>query len=331
MPRRPREFVEGAIYHVYNRFARGAEIFSDCGEAERFLDLLVQARDRDGLTILAWCLMSNHYHLAVRVGTVSLARSLGIAQARFGQDHNRRTRSSGPLWQSRFKAKRVTDERHLMQLFAYVHLNPVATGLVADPADYPLSGHGELLGRRKARLVDVDGALALFDTTRVAARRAYLGVVKGDREAEWVGEEPGKLPWWRQEPDAPLEAEPAAPRLDPLGRSLGSERPQFDAATFIERACEVLDVSPESLSSALKGRDISEARYLVGGLAIERWRLRAGELAAVLGKRPEVITRWAAQAGKWRQAEESFRRRYEELDEALYYPNRRKRQRGRSL
>ena len=33
MPRRPRVFVEGGIYHVYNRFARGAEVFADPEEA----------------------------------------------------------------------------------------------------------------------------------------------------------------------------------------------------------------------------------------------------------------------------------------------------------
>jgi REP element-mobilizing transposase RayT len=67
MPRRPREHVEGGIYHVYNRLARGAEVFADRREAERFVDLLVATRDRDSLTILAWCLMSNHCHL---IGTV---------------------------------------------------------------------------------------------------------------------------------------------------------------------------------------------------------------------------------------------------------------------
>ena len=89
-------------------------------------------------------------------------------------------------------------------------------------------------------------------------------------------------------------------------------------------------MQPESLGSALKSRELSEVRYLVGGLAIEQWRLRAGELAAVLDKRPEVITRWAAQAGKRKQADGAFRRRYEALDEVLYYPNKRKHHHGRS-
>ena len=47
MPRRPRVFVEGGIYHVYNRFARGAELFADPEEAIEFLEILRKARDRD--------------------------------------------------------------------------------------------------------------------------------------------------------------------------------------------------------------------------------------------------------------------------------------------
>ena len=90
MPRRPRVFVEGAIYHVYNRCARGAEPFADDEEAECFLDLLARARDRDGMTLLAWCLMSNHYHLALRTGAVPLARTMAHIQSRFGAQHNRR-------------------------------------------------------------------------------------------------------------------------------------------------------------------------------------------------------------------------------------------------
>lgn len=61
MPRRPRVFVEGGIYHVYSRFARGAEVYRGADDADRFLDLLNQVARRDGLTVFAWVLMSNHY------------------------------------------------------------------------------------------------------------------------------------------------------------------------------------------------------------------------------------------------------------------------------
>ncbi len=40
MPRRPRVFVEGGIYHIYNRLARGAELFSEPEEAVEFLEII---------------------------------------------------------------------------------------------------------------------------------------------------------------------------------------------------------------------------------------------------------------------------------------------------
>ena len=70
-------FVDGGIYHVYNRFARGADLFANPEEAIEFLEILRKARDRDGLTVFAWTLMSNHYHLAVRSGPVPLSRTMG--------------------------------------------------------------------------------------------------------------------------------------------------------------------------------------------------------------------------------------------------------------
>jgi REP element-mobilizing transposase RayT len=73
-------FVEGGIYHVYNRFARGAEVFAEGDEAERFLGLLHKVNSRDGLTVFGWCLMSNHYHLALRAGPIPLSRTMGYVQ-----------------------------------------------------------------------------------------------------------------------------------------------------------------------------------------------------------------------------------------------------------
>jgi hypothetical protein len=68
---------------------------------------------------------------------------------------------------------------------------------VDDPAEYPWSGHGEILGRVKKPIVDVDEALRVFGATRRSARAAYVRRLKGAVEAEWIGEAPGRLPWWR--------------------------------------------------------------------------------------------------------------------------------------
>ena len=61
MPRALRNLIEGGLYHVYNRFARGEEVFSDPEEAIEFLDFLRDLKQRDDLQVFAWSLLSNHY------------------------------------------------------------------------------------------------------------------------------------------------------------------------------------------------------------------------------------------------------------------------------
>jgi REP element-mobilizing transposase RayT len=82
-------FVEGGLYHVYNRFASGEGVFSDLEEAKAFVDLFRWVKRRDGWTVLAWCLMSNHYHFAIRSRAVPISHGLHCLQGRFSQRYNR--------------------------------------------------------------------------------------------------------------------------------------------------------------------------------------------------------------------------------------------------
>ncbi len=75
MPRAPRVFVEGGIYHVYNRVTRGERVFAEDGAAQRLVDVMREIKQRDGLVVLAWCVMSNHTHLAARCTSAPLWRS----------------------------------------------------------------------------------------------------------------------------------------------------------------------------------------------------------------------------------------------------------------
>ena len=60
MSRAGRVFFEGAVYHVYNRLARGEQAFGEESEAQWFRKLLQEVVERDGLTVFAWCLMTAH-------------------------------------------------------------------------------------------------------------------------------------------------------------------------------------------------------------------------------------------------------------------------------
>jgi REP element-mobilizing transposase RayT len=61
MGRALRVLVEGGLYHVYIRVARGEPVFGDEAEAGRFVAQIREVKRRDGFSVLAWCVMSTHF------------------------------------------------------------------------------------------------------------------------------------------------------------------------------------------------------------------------------------------------------------------------------
>ncbi len=315
MPRAHRQQVEGGLYHVYNRFARGEEIFADRDEAERFVGMIRDAKERDGFVVYAWCVMSNHYHLALRTSATPLSRTMAILQGGSSRSFNRRRRRTGPVWQSRYQARLVDDQRYFDRLVIYVHLNPVRAGLVVDPADYTFSGHRELLGKVKNPLVDVDDALHGFADTLRAARRGYVRRLEGAIQSDTGCRTRLELPWWGR--DRALEAEKGRPYVDLLGRSTGLERPRLDAVSFVAAACKALGIELHVLTSHRKDQATTRLRELVAAVGIERWGQRAGELGRVLRKHPDMVSRWARMAARRRTEDPSQAERNDVLDRTI--------------
>ncbi len=69
----------------------------------------------------------------------------GVMQ-RFTQWYNGKHKRSGTLWERRFKSVVVEDGLAARTMAAYIDLNPVRAGMVADPAEYRWSGYGEACG-----------------------------------------------------------------------------------------------------------------------------------------------------------------------------------------
>ncbi len=316
MPRRPRILIEGGLYHVYNRFARGESVFADPEEAIAFVDLLRDVKQRDGLTILAWAVLSNHYHLAVRTSAIPLSRTMKHLQGTYSRTFNRRWRRSGPLWQSRYQARLVEDQQYLDQVIIYIHLNPVRAGLVDDPAEYRLSGHRELLGKVRSPLVDVDDALMCFGDTVRRARHAYRGQIRTALGEDTDSDSPfgGSRLFSRR--DRELESHGGA-YVDEQGRSTGLERPRLEPADYLTSACELLGTEMDVLASTRRDRGRAQLRVLVVTVGIERWGQRSGALAPLLRKHPDAVSRWVREGAQRRSGDPAFADAMDDLDVRL--------------
>ena len=65
---------------------------------------------------------------------------------RFTRWHNSRTKRRGNLWEETFRSVMVEDGLASKTIAAYIDLNPVRAGMVADPAEYRWSSYGEAMG-----------------------------------------------------------------------------------------------------------------------------------------------------------------------------------------
>jgi len=100
------------------------------------------ARDRLGMRIVHYGVMTNHIHL---IGTPSLPSSLPDMMQSVGRDYvpifNRRYERTGSLWEGRYKASLIHDEKYWLTCLRYVELNPVRAGLVESPELYEWSSY----------------------------------------------------------------------------------------------------------------------------------------------------------------------------------------------
>jgi len=299
--------LAGGIYHVYNQVSRGEHVFRDESEAGRFEALLAVAKRRDDFQILAWCVMSNHFHLAVRMGEVSLSRSMRFIQHRFSQSYNGRHRVFGPFWQGRYRSRWVGDEEYLRQLIAYVHLNPVTAGVVKDAAKYRWCGHREVIGRAVGRrLVDVDETLLTYGSERRSAMAEYRAAMSTLLDEDWGKEGPGRLPWWRvgrpskRDGGKELTVDDRRPRIGMDGLSNVALRPRMELEDFFERGAEAVGITLAELKGRKRGASIVEGREILAWLGVELYGFTVKGIAEALDKHLETVSRLVSRAASRR-------------------------------
>jgi putative transposase len=168
----------GAFYHVTSRGNGGRAIYFDDRDRRVFLAMFARVRRRYGWVCLAFCLMTNHYHLLLETPDGGLSGGMRELNGGYARRTNRRYAQDGHLFRNRFGAETLEREEHLLEACRYIVLNPVRAGLCSDPADWPWSSYRACAGLEYApHFLAVDRVLRLFGRSPAAARRAYRAFV----------------------------------------------------------------------------------------------------------------------------------------------------------
>jgi putative transposase len=90
MPYRRDVFTPGQYYHIYNRGAGKGQIFFNEGNYEYLLRLVKRYYQKHGATVIAYCLMPNHYHFLLRQETDELlSKFVGVLFNAYAQALNK--------------------------------------------------------------------------------------------------------------------------------------------------------------------------------------------------------------------------------------------------
>lgn len=185
MARPPRIEFPGAIYHVLARGNEKRAIFRDDRDREEYLGRLTRYRRKFRFDLLAYCLMTNHVHLAIRTSNSPLSRAMASLQSSYAHWFNRRHERVGHLFEGRYKAFLVQEERYFVSLVGYIHMNPIRGGLVRPGETYPWSSDRFLLERSQDAPFDREATLDLLGLTPRTAAKAYRALVTESRAIEY--------------------------------------------------------------------------------------------------------------------------------------------------
>jgi REP element-mobilizing transposase RayT len=152
----------GEYFHVYNRGTNRERIFF-CDENYRyFMQRIATAINPTTLTLHAFCLMPNHFHLLLcQMATYAISDFVKAVCDGYAKAINFSLRRTGHLFEGSYKIKHVDDPGALLPLSHYIHANPVSAGLANSPLDWHRSSCSVYCGLMELPFVTTGVILSL--------------------------------------------------------------------------------------------------------------------------------------------------------------------------
>jgi REP-associated tyrosine transposase len=176
VPRKPREEVEGGVFHVFARGNNKQVIYRDEIDRNTYLRLLRRTVERCHWRLMAYCLMENHVHLLLSTPQPTLGRGMREMHGMYAQVFNARHDRVGHLFQGRYKCVRIKTDEQLWTVAVYIARNPVEAGLCGAPEDWRWSSHAMVASAAAPEWVDAAQLLGYFAAAGGDGRRRYVAM-----------------------------------------------------------------------------------------------------------------------------------------------------------
>jgi putative transposase len=136
-------YLPGLPYHLVQRGNNRDVCFIEPDNYQFYLELWRSMSKRYGVSVHAYCLMTNHIHFLVTPHQeASVSNTMKMVGSRYAQYFNQKYKRTGTLWEGRHRSSLVQSERYLLCCYRYIELNPVRAGMVNRPEEYRWSSYG---------------------------------------------------------------------------------------------------------------------------------------------------------------------------------------------
>jgi len=177
---RKHQLEHSLTYHVLNRSNGRVPIFIDDEDFEFFKDILMRYKVRFGFRLYHWVIMSNHYHLLIEMDDPGLISKVmaGINKA-YSHYYHKKNKTSGYLWQGRFKMQPVQKEDYMIACGRYIEQNPLKAGMVERAEDYMHSSAPFYCLGGDDGITDEDAYYLDMGHDKQAQQKTYCEFLKG--------------------------------------------------------------------------------------------------------------------------------------------------------
>jgi hypothetical protein len=124
------------VLHVAARFQGGEPLLADDSAKALYLRLASAAWAAFRVTVHYFIGMTTHSHWLVEGSGGAIAKAIHRSHGDFARKSNQRLDRRGHVFQSRYRARYVTDERYLRRLTYYLANNATDARIVERPSEY---------------------------------------------------------------------------------------------------------------------------------------------------------------------------------------------------
>jgi len=137
-----------------NRGHDGLPIFKTDPDKEKLLELFELNGIKCKITILAYCIMDNHYHLAIQNRSGRMSQFFRKVNSEYANYYRKKKGGRGYVFQDRYKSTLIQDDSYLLIAIAYILNNPVRARLTKDFLEYKWSSGSIYFKNKDSKFVD---------------------------------------------------------------------------------------------------------------------------------------------------------------------------------